>query len=177
MNIFLIVFLPIALGFAYWLFVTGVIGAIRMLQSKHWAHTIGKIIAAEVKFKQFGSGADLDFKFVLIKTYTYNVNGTSYKSNKTLASDYLYQKDFKPMSKFPKKHDFFRKTEGYRNAEKGINYHIGRSVAVYYNPKKPKVACLDNRFNKEIFLPIGMGLFFGGGLTYLAYYLLKPYFS
>ncbi|MEN8188119.1 MAG: DUF3592 domain-containing protein [Bacteroidota bacterium] len=178
-TLFICIFLPLFLYFTYWLFLTGIIGAIRMLQSKNWNHTIGKILDSEIRFMKFGSETDGDvsFKFVLKKTYSYSVNGKNYESNKTLASDYLYEKEFKPITKFPKRYGDYKTNLNYLKEEKEIKKIIGRPVTVYYNPNKPKIACLENRFEKEIFLPIIMGLLFGGGLSYLTYYLLKPIFE
>lgn len=124
---------------------------------------------------KFGGDSEspVSFKFVPRKTYLYTVKGKTYESNQTFASDSLYQKEFKPMSKFPKRYGNYKTDIDYLNAEKSVKSLIGKPVMVYYNPKKPKVACLENGFEKEIFLPIIMGLLFSGGLTYLTYYLLK----
>ncbi len=178
-TILIFVFLTLFLYLTYWLFITGVIGAIRMLKSKHWKKTIGKIIDSEIKFKKFGGDAEtsVSFKFVLLKTYTYVVDGKEYKSNQTLASDSLYQKDFKPINKFPKKYGDYKTNSNYLEAERNIKTSIGKSVTVYFNPRKPKMACLENRFEKGIFMPIIMGFLFGGGFTYLVYYLIKPLFE
>ncbi|TVZ07910.1 uncharacterized protein DUF3592 [Cellulophaga sp. RHA_52] len=163
------------LYFSYWLFITGIIGTIRMLNSKKWKPIIGKIIDSEIRFKKFGGDSEtpVSFKFVIKKTYSYTINGKEYESNQTLASDSLYQKEFKPMSKFPKQYGDYQTNPNYLKVEENIKRLIGKPITVYFNPKKPKIACLENRFGKEIFLPIIMGLLSGGGLTYLAYYLLK----
>lgn len=178
-TIFICICLPLFLYFAYWLFITGIVGAIRMLSSRNWKPTIGKVIDSEIRFIKFGGGSEdpVSFEFVLKKTYTYSVNGKKYESNQTLASDSLYQKEFKPMSKFPKKYGDYRKYPNFLDAEKNIKVWIGRPITVYFNPGNPRVACLENRFEKEILLPIFMGLIFGIGLTYFAYYILKPLFQ
>ncbi len=174
-TIFICVLLPLFLYFAYWLFITGIIGAIRMLKSKKWKPVVGKIIDSEIRFMKFGGDSEspVSFKFVLKKTYLYKVNGKEYKSNQTLASDSLYQKEFKSMSKFPKEYGDYKTDRNYLDAQESIKRLIGKPITVYFNPKNPKIACLENRFEKEIFLPIIMGLLFGSGLTYFAYYLLK----
>ncbi len=101
-TIIILILIPLALYFSYWLFFTGVIGAKRMLNSKKWAHTIGKIIKTEILFKKFGGGdSSVSFKFVLLKTYSYTVKNKEYESNQTFASDSLYQKEFKSIDKFP----------------------------------------------------------------------------
>jgi len=174
-TVFICLVLPPFLYFAYWLFITGALGAIRMLQSKNWKPVTGRIIDSEIRFMKFGGDSEspVRFEFVLKKTYLYVINGKEYKSNQTLASDSLYQKQFKPMSKFPKRYGDYNIDPDYVKAEEGIKRSIGKPITVYLNPKNPKIACLENRFEKEIFLPIIMGLLFGSGLTYLTYYLLK----
>lgn len=174
-TVFICVFLPLFLYFAYWLFITGIIGAIRMLNSKNWKPVIGRVTDSEIRFMKFGGDSEspVSFKFVLKKTYSYIIDGKEYESNQTLASDSLYQKEFKPMSKFPKQYGDYKIDPDYLTAEESIKRLIGKPITVYFNPKKPKIACLENRFEKEIFLPIIMGLLFGGGLTYLTYYLLN----
>ncbi|EWH10946.1 hypothetical protein KLA_16095 [Cellulophaga geojensis KL-A] len=175
-TIFFCIVLPLSLYFAYWLFISGVIGAIRILKSKHWTPIIGKITDSEIRFMKFGGGADdpVSFNFVLKRTYSYVVNGENHISNQAIASDSLYEKQFKPMSKFPKKYGDYKTDPNYLETEKNIKNMIGRPITVYYNPNKPEIACLENKFQKEIFLPIIMGLLFGGGLTFLAYYIVKP---
>ncbi|WP_435262640.1 DUF3592 domain-containing protein [Tenacibaculum sp. nBUS_03] len=174
-TVFICIFLPLSLYFSYWLFISGLIGAIRMIKSKKWKPTVGKIINSEIRFMKFGGDSEnsVSFKFILKKTYSYNVEGKSYESNQTLASDSLYQKQFKPMSKFPKRYGDYETDPDYLEAEKNIKLLIGKPITVYFNPNKPKIACLEKRFEKEIFLPIFMGFIFSGGLTYLTYYLLK----
>lgn len=178
-TIFICIFIPLFLYFTYWLFITGIIGATKMLQSKSWNNTIGKILDSEIRFMKFGSetNGDVSFKFVLKKSYSYSVNGKEYKSNNTLASDYLYEKEFKPMSKFPKRYGDYTTNANYIEKIEEIKKMIGRSVTVYFNSNNPKNACLENRFEKEVFLPIFFGLLFGGGLTYLTYYIIKPIFE
>jgi hypothetical protein len=178
-TILIILFLTLAIYFTYWLFITGVIGSIRMWRSKNWKKTIGKIISLEIQFKKFGGDDETptSFKFVSLKTYTYVVNGKEYESNQTLASDSLYQKEFKPINQFPKKYGDYKTNPNYLEVVSGIKKSIGNPVTVYYNPNKPKTACLENRFEKGIFLPIIMGFLFGGAFTYLVYYLISPLFK
>mgnify|MGYP006137772597 CR=1 FL=1 len=178
-TILICIFLPLFLYFAYWLLITGIIGAIRMLKSKGWKKNNGTIVDSEIRFKKFGGDSEspVSFKFVLKKTYSYFVNGQKYESDQTLASDSLYQKEFKPMSKFPKRYDNHKSKFNYLETAKNVKNLVGKPVIVYFNPNNPKKACLENRFEKGIFLPIIMGLLFSGGITYLTYYLLKPIFE
>jgi len=157
MRILLIILLLPFYYFSFWLLITGIIGAIRMLQSKNWILTKGEITDSEILFKKSG-GIDepVRYKFVNKHTYSYTVNSQHYKSNQTLASDFLYQKQFKSISKFPKKYASYKKSLNYLNAEKRHHNSIGKKVAVYYNPNKPEIACLENRFEKLIILPILM---------------------
>ncbi|MBV7441386.1 DUF3592 domain-containing protein [Weeksellaceae bacterium TAE3-ERU29] len=174
-TIIICIILPMLLYFSYWLFITGIIGAIRMIQSKNWKSVQGKIIDSEIKFKMFKGGVkdSYTFEFVLIKTYSYSVAGKGYKSNQTFASDSLFQNEYRSLVDFPKKYKDYANNSEFLKKENEIKHLIGRPVTVYYNPKNPQIACLENRIQNEIFLPVVMGLIFGTGLTYLTYCLLK----
>lgn len=174
-TLFICIFLPLMVYFSYWLFFTGIIGLHRMHKSKKWKHCIGKITDAEIRYKKFsnGSDVDIDFKFVLVKTYEYIVDDVKFQSSQTYASDSLYEKEFKPMSKFPKRYKEYYNSLGYQKAKSDVEKMIGKKTTVYYNPKNPKKACLINKIHKEIFLPIIMGLLFGSGLTVLVFYFLN----
>lgn len=115
----------------------------------------------------------ISFEFVLKKTYTYSVNGKKHESNQT---PYI-KRNLSLCLIFSKKYENYRKYPNYLDAEKNIKDWIGRPITVYFNPGNPRVACLENRFEKEIFLPIFMGLIFGTELTYFAYYILNPLFQ
>lgn len=151
-------------------------GAIRMFKSKNWNSTIGEITDSEIRFMKIArSDENLEgFKFVLKKTYAYKVNEINYDSNKTFAADPFSQNEFKSMSEFPEKYGDYRTNVNYVQIEQNIKSIIGNPITVYYNPNNPKLACLENRFEKQILLPISMGLFFAGGMTFLVYYLLNP---
>ena len=176
-----IIFIGIALlvfyYFAFWLMITGVVGAIRMYKSQHWKLTKGKILDAEIFFRKSGGGVDDEttFNFVVKHSYSYIVNGKKYESDQTLASDSLYQKEFKSMSEFPKRYGDLKGSISYLNAKKRHNDSIGKTVAVYYNPNKPEIACLENRFEKRIFLPMIMGLILSVVLTFISYKFLNHY--
>lgn len=170
-TIVICVFLPLFLYFALWLFITGVIGAIRMLQSKYWTPTIGKIIDTTIKYKDFNREGTKSRQYVKLKTYLYFVNGKYYIGKNTLASDYLYAKEYRTLQKNSQFDanivlDSLKSGESFENIK-------GESTTVYYSPKKPKNSCLENRFDAQIILPIFMGLLFGGGLLYLTYFLLR----
>jgi len=162
----------IFLYFSYWLFFTGIIGAIRMQKSKHWKPIKGKIINAEIKFMAFKDDASPTYKFTTIKTYSYTFDGKNYESNQTLAFDSLYQKEFKPMSQFPKADLELYNFQDYEKVKKDTENMIGDDITVYVNPKKPRKSCLEIKFNNEIWMPVFMGLIFGGGLTIAAIYIL-----
>ena len=174
-TIIICIILPMLLYFSYWLFITGIIGAIRMIQSKNWKSVKGKIIDSEIKFKVFRGGREEPhtFRFVLIKTYLYLVDGKEYKSNQTFASDSLFQNEYRSLLEFPKKYKDYANNSEFLKKENEIKHLIGRPVTVYYNPKNPQKACLEKGIQSYIFLPIIMGLISGTGLTYLTYYLLR----
>ncbi|WP_047245508.1 DUF3592 domain-containing protein [Maribacter thermophilus] len=114
-----------------------------------------------------------NFRFVLKKTYTYSFNGKTFTSGQTLASDYLYDKEFKNIEKFPQKYGDYKNYPEYIALEKISVTVIGKPVTVYVNPNNPTSACLENRFEKEIFLPIFMGLILSSGATYFLYTVFK----
>lgn len=176
-TIFIVIFFPLFIYVTYWLFITGLIGLYRMVKSKKWVSTVGEITNAEIKFKDTSSDEDTSFKFIIEKEYSYTVKQKQYTSKQTLASDSLYAKEFKPLSKFPKKYGHYTNSINYLSAEKELQFTIGRSVKVFYDSKKPQTSCLITGVNKEIFLPIFMGLFFGAGITYLTYCFLRPLFE
>lgn len=177
-TIFICIFFPLFIYATYWFFVTGIIGAVRMLKSNYWSPVIGKTTNAEIRFSQIGSSSDdISFKFVIKKTYRYTLHGQNYESSQTHASDSLYSKEFKPMSKFSKKYAGYKTNPNYLEAESRLKHLIGTPVTVYYDPKKPHIACLVNGFDPAILLPIIMGLVFGTGITYLTYCLIKPFFN
>ncbi len=169
--IILVLFLYVStFYFSFWLFITGIIGGIRMLRSRNWKSTTGIITNTEIRFKKFGGGGDssVNFKFVRLNTYSYVVNGKKYESNQNFASDSLYQKDYKPLSKFPNYYKNYR----INLEEDEIKTFVGQNITVYYDPINPKNACLINKFNKEILIPIFMGLLFSSGIIYITYFFI-----
>ncbi|MBQ4915337.1 DUF3592 domain-containing protein [Maribacter sp. MMG018] len=174
-TLFIIVFTPLALYFGYWLLITGMVGALKMLQSKKWKPVIGKIVASQIRFNTYSNDSSIgtNFRFVLKKTYTYNFKGKTFTSDQTLASDYLYDKEFKNIEKFPKKYGDYKNYPEYISLEKQSTTVIGKPVTVYVNPKHPASACLENRFEKEIFLPIFMGAILSFGATYFLYTIFR----
>ncbi|SHJ98435.1 DUF3592 domain-containing protein [Pseudozobellia thermophila] len=173
-TLFILVLTPLALYFGYWLLITGTIGALKMLQSKKWQPVIGKIIAAEIRFNTYSNDSSIstNFRFVLKKTYTYRFKGRVFTSDQTLASDYLYDKEFKTLERFPKKYGDYKEFPEYMALEKMSASVIGRPVTVYVNPNHPASACLENRFEKEIFLPIFMGAILSFWATYFLFTLV-----
>ena len=162
--------------FAFWLMITGVVGTIRMYKSQFWKLTKGEIFNAEIFYKERGGVEDgTSFRFVVKNTYSYIVNNKKYQSNQTLASDSLYQKEFKSISKFPKNRGEHKKSNNYLDAEKRCVDSIGKIVAVYYDPNKPEIACLENRIEKGIILPIIMGLILSLILIFASYKFLNYY--
>lgn len=172
-TIFVCVFFPLFLYFSYWLLISGIIGLYRMIRSKKWKLTIGKIINAELRYKDFSMDGETSIKVIIEKQYSYTVNGKEYQSKQNYASDSLYAKDFKRFNK-PEK---YSNDMNFINGEKEMKDLIGRDARVYYNPKKPHLACLTPRVNNEIFLPIIMGLIASCGLSYLVFYFVKPLFQ
>lgn len=165
--------------FSWWLLTSGLVGLYRMIDSKKWLQTVGRIKDAEIKFAQFGDEyeGDIRFRFVLQKIYTYSINGKEYEGNQTAASDSLYMQDYKSIDKFPKKHGDYLLNAEFIKVNNSINYLIGRNIPVYYNPSNPKKACLDTSFNKDIFMPIFMGALFAPALTYVIYYVISGYLN
>lgn len=172
-TIFICVTFPMFLYFAYWLLITGVIGALRMLKSRNWKPTKGRIIDTEIRYTIFDADDSLSVNFVLVKTYSYTINGISHTSNQNLASDSLYLNEYKQMSEFPRQYGDYRLNPDYKAAKEKEKGLIGEPITVYYNPQDYKEACLDNSFEKQIFLTIFMGLLFGSFITYLSYYFLS----
>lgn len=172
-TIFVCIFFPVFLYFAYWLWLSGIIGLYRMIRSKKWKLTIGRIINAEIKYMDFNSDGQTSTKLVMAKEYSYTVNGKDYISNQNYASDSLYSKDFKAFNK----REQYASDLNFINSEKEIKALIGTDARVYYDPKKPQRACLVPQVNNEIFLPIFMGLIASCGLTYVAFYFVRPLFQ
>ena len=172
-TIVICILLPLLFYFVLWLVITGCIGTYRMVQSKKWLAIKGKIISTEVNYENFGAENGEEKKYVKVKTYFYSVNGSHYTSNQTLASDSLFLKEFKSVGKNDNETKLKQVLSALKSGEK-LNAINGEITRVYYNPKNPKTACLDLRFNKEILLQIIMGLLFGIGLCYLSYYLISP---
>lgn len=143
-----------------------------MLESILWKSVIGKVIDSEMRFKTFkgGSGHTI-FNFVIIKTYTYIVNGNNYKSDQDLVSDSLYSEDYKFISEFYDKYGEYPKV--YSEYIKTKESLINSLITVYFDPNNPKKACLEKGFDKMILSPIFMGLLFGTGVTIVAYALLS----
>lgn len=175
-TVFICVFFPIFLYFTYWLFISGTIGLYRMIKSKKWKFTIGEVIHAEIKFKEFTSNRVENFKFIMEKEYRYTVAGKEYQSKQSLPSDSLYSKGFKPMSQFPEKYEVAPNHVNYLKRETEAKNEIGKQIRVFYDPKKPQNACLIPGVQNEIFLPIFMGFISSCGITYVIYHFTKPLF-
>ncbi|MFD0992567.1 DUF3592 domain-containing protein [Tenacibaculum geojense] len=171
-TIFICVILPLLIYFSLWLIITGIIGSLRMLLSKKWTRTSGKLISSEIKYKDLSDENHRHRKYVKIKTYVYKVNNEYFSSNQTLASDSLFSKEFKSLKKNMNKENTEKILNSLKSGKKIENIK-GDLITVFYNPKKPQIACLENRFEKKIFIQIIMGLIFGTGLMYLSYYLLR----
>lgn len=176
-TIFICISFPLFLYFSYWLFISGCIGLYRMIRSKNWKSTVGKISSAEIKFMNFSSSGESSFKFIIEKEYQYTINQIDYISKQNLPSDSLYAKEFKSMDKFPEKYELYTKLIDYQKSIDELKQSLGKTVKVYYNPKNPEKSCLIPGINKEIFIPILMGLLACLGITYLTIYLIKPIFQ
>ncbi|MDA6070879.1 DUF3592 domain-containing protein [Flavobacterium sp. AC] len=171
-TVFICVLLPLFLYFSYWLFINGIIGLHRMEESTRWKYCIGEVKNAEIKYMQFSNDGDTDYQFTLKKTYKYVVNNIEYESNQTYASASLFEKEHKSLDQFPKIDEIFLKSKQFIQIEKEKEIQIGRKVTVYYDKNNPKKSCLINKINKQIYLPIFMGFFFGSGLTIFALKLI-----
>ncbi len=179
-TIFVCVLFPINLYFTYWLFITGIIGLHRMEQSTRWKWCIGEVIDAEIKWVKYskeGQERFPDYWFILVKTYKYIVNEIEYESNQTYACDSIYEKEYNTMDKFPKDNDVFFQSNKFIEVQNEKTHQIGRKITVYYDKKNPKRACLINKINNQIYLPILMGLLFGIGMTILTFKIFSPLFE
>lgn len=167
-SFLLYLFLLVMFWFSCWLFFSGIIGVIRMLRSRNWETVRGEIISGDIYFKTFNGdhSGDTRHRFVKVIEYSYSIKGKEYSNNQTFASDSLYISDYKPISKLSeKKRLLLEGDSSFAEAKEKINKSIGKPILIYYDPNKPSRACLNNTFNKGIFLPIGMGLFFGFLIT------------
>lgn len=176
-TIFICIFFPLFLYFSYWLFISGCIGLYRMIRSKSWKSTVGKIVGAEIKFMNFSSSGDSSFKFIIEKEYQYTIHQKEYISKQNLASDSLYAKEFKSMDKFPEKYELYTSLIDYKRSSDELKRSLGTSVKVFYDDRNPEKSCLIPGINKEIFIPILMGLLACCGITYLTFHFLKPLFQ
>jgi len=165
--------------FSWWLLISGLIGLFRMINSKKWLQTVGKIKDAEIKFAQFGDEyeGDVQFRFVLHKIYSYTVNDKEYEGNQIAASDSLYMKDYDSLDKFPQKYNHHLLNAEFIKVKNSINFLIGKNIPVYYHPHNHKKACLDTSFDKDIFMPLFMGALFAPALTYAIYYAISSHFN
>ena len=169
-TILIIIFLPMFLWFSFWLFISGLKGLFRMIKSKKFINTIGKIIETELKFKIV---EDDDIILVIEKTYVYKVDNKEFQSKNNLISDSLFSKDYKNIDKLPKSHNYFFKTKTYlENLDKKENL-LNKEVKVYYDKQNPIQSCLETGVKYFILFPIFMGFFFGGALLYVTYYILS----
>lgn len=171
-SLFLCVLIPLLICFTLWLIITGIIGVLRMLDSKKWVLATGKLISTEIKYKDFSSNDYTTRKYVEIKSYFYEVNGQYFLSNQTLASDSLFTKEFKSLHKNWEQENY-KNILNLLNSGKDIRSIEGEEIAVFFNPKKPQIACLENRFDNQIFVQIIMGLILGIGVLSLMYFLTR----
>ena len=174
-TIFVCILLPLFLYFALWLLRTGILGTIRMVQSKNWTPCEGKILGSEIKSKNFpDDGGGVEKLHARITTYVYLVNNKYYLSNQTLASDSLYAKEYSP-NKENNSLDHYDKLLEELNSGRSIEEIKGALVQVYYNPQNPSCACLDNSFKKQIVLPpVFIGFILLTILGYIIFSLLTP---
>ena len=167
-TLLLIVLIPLLVYFVFWLLITGILGAFRMYSSLSWQATTGKLIRRELKYRNFSSteGA-LTKQIITQKTYIYMVEGEVFKSDQTLALDSLFEKEYKPLTKsyIPK---INIKTQ---NDYLGIE---GTPITVYFNPKRPGKACLENRFETSILWQIFAGLVLGSMMLYFVFLYISP---
>lgn len=175
-TVFVCVFFPLFIYFSYWLFFSGIIGLYRMIKSRNWKSTLGKITNAEIKYTEFNTDHETTSRSAIVKEYRYTVDGKEYKSNQTYASDSLFIKDYKRLNKPSNNYDQ-HSDMNFINSEKEIKNMIGTPARVYYDPKKPQKACLVPRVNSQIFIGIFMGLLASSGITCLTFYLVAPLFK
>lgn len=200
--IFFSVILLLCLYGVYYFYTKGImqmIGFARIFKSKQWKITKGKVIDAEYKFMKYKEPIT-EYKyrtrvdFVLKKTYTYTVNGLRYKSNQGSAADSLFWRQFKSISKLPKKKDviFYEENPKTKQLEKGkLNVTlyfnnkdtlqkkaksiIGEEVQVYFNPNDPEKSCLSIKTDNITLLSSIVMLIFGTIATYMVYFIGKDY--
>lgn len=175
-TIFVGVFFPMFLYFSYWLFISGIVGLYRMIKSRKWKSTLGKITNAEIKYTEINVDHETSSRSAIVKEYCYTVDGKEYKSDQTYASDSLFSKDYKRLNKPSNNYDQYSNMN-FMNSEKEIKKMIGTPVRVYYDPQNPHKACLVPRVHNKIFIGIFMGLLASSGITYLTFYFVKPLFN
>lgn len=176
-TLFVCIFFPLFIYFSYWLFISGIIGLYRMIKSRKWKSTLGKITNAEIKYTEINVDHETSSRAAIVKEYTYTVDGKEYKSDQTYASDSLFSKDYKTLNKPSTKYDLHDSNMNFINSDREIKNMIGTPTRVYYNPKKPHKACLVPRVHGQIFIGIFMGLIASSGITYLTFYFIKPLFN
>lgn len=179
--------------------ITQIIGYVRVIKSKKWHITKGKVIDAEYKFLKYKERVT-EYKyrtridFVLKKTYEYTLNGLTYKSNQGSAADSLFWRQFKSIDKLPKKKNiiFYEENPKTKQLEKGalnvsLYFHdkntlrekaksiIGEEVQVYYNPLDPKKSCLSIKTDNLTIISSFVMLVFGTISAYMSYFIGTDY--
>lgn len=102
---------------------------------KKWNATSGEVVDYDVVYQQEENKERGYWKQYV--SYAYTVNGTVYHSQKITENATFYSSSKRLL---------------------GNSFSIGEKVTVYYNPKKPKEAVLDNdiTFGSFIFLYLGI---------------------
>lgn len=171
------------------------ISIIRIYKSTKWRTTQGEVIDANYYYMQYrGSKSKTRHtEFILIKTFTYTVNGKLYKSNQTTAADSLLYKQIKPISSFPEnQHIIFNEgipTNTTKPSNNSIRLFMGSKTAltqkakqcigeklnVYFNPNNPKKACLTIKNDSMLEVSILVMLAFGVISAYFCYFMTADF--
>jgi len=131
------------LGYAGLRLIPGAIG------SPRWPYVIGRIARREKPSFWFGIGGHDDATQQPIHfDYTYEVCGVKYKGRRVFFGDDMVRTSV----------DVITDT-----------YPAGCSVRVHYHPTRPQLSVLEPGWHREIFAPVGMGVFFIVFGIFLAY--------
>lgn len=142
--------MTIILGLAAIFFVLGLIGILKFQgqkqatsQSQSFRETIGKVKDVELWYRvedNFQAG-DIPI-FEPVTTYTYEVDGKNYTSDKGQPFDLEHLDVYTPMSKVKDQHRWILESDAYKRASTQVVSKAGDRIKVYYNPDDPSDASL-----------------------------------
>lgn len=131
----------------------------RHKEARSWKRAEGTILSSEVDIKLDMNHSDRNYKSKCYKpsiTYDFYVNNKRYISSRIYWGDIVYK--------------------GWRSsANKVVNkYQVGSKQTVFYNPKNPSQAVLDNKINSDIWVIMTIGsVLIITAIAILIYYFSK----